>query len=296
MGRLRSLLSLILLLALATGVSIYVLRSIDDRDEAPPVAAPEPDTTPAPAVASVPARGSGANVPTPANAAVPAPMAADYATRFRDANDYLELARSLHASAKSGDVTAQFYLYRALEQCQPGGAAQLEERCRTFRESSVRDLGEGEQWLQMAAVGGQPRAQVVYAGKLLNNLQSLPPDEASRTREDARRQVAAALASRDAEVVFDSASVLILRTGGNHPAPGEAEAWWLAACTRGLDCSPSSERTRQVCRRNGNCQPFESLPDVIRRDSMDYESTVRRAAEINRALDEGEISSLGFGP
>ncbi len=183
-----------------------------------------------------------------------------------------------------------------LAQCQPGGAAQLEERCRTFRESGVRDLGEAEQWLQMAAVGGQPRAQVIYAGKLLGNLQGLPPDEASRTRDDARRQVAAALASRDAEVVFDAASVLTLRNGGNHPAPDEAEAWWLAACTRGLDCGPNSEWTRQVCRREGNCQPFESLPDVVRRDSMDYQSVLARAAEINRLIDAGEISSLGFGP
>jgi hypothetical protein len=294
MAKPQSLVSLILLIALATGVSIYVLRENAGDDEAEPATAAVPEATPAPAPAA--AQAASAHAPPPTNQATPAPMAADYASRFRDAADYLELARSLHASAKAGDATAQFYLYRAMEQCQPGGAAQLEERCRTFRESGVRDLGEGEQWLQMAAVGGQPRAQVIYAGKLLSNLQGLPPDEASRTRDDARRQVAAALTSRDAEVVFDAASVLVLRSGGNHPAPDEAEAWWLAACTRGLDCGPNSERTRQICRRDGNCQPFESLPDVIRRDAMDYQSVLKRAAEINSQIDAGEISSLGFGP
>jgi hypothetical protein len=293
MARFRNLLSLVLLLLLAAGVSIYVLRDAGDHEEDATAPESEPLAMPAPAPS---APVSSPDAPASAGAAISAPMAADYATRYRDATDYLALARSLHAAAKSGDVTAQFYLYRALEQCRPGGAAQLEERCRTFRETNVRDLGEGEQWLQSAALRGQPRAQVVYAAKLLNGLQSLPPDEASRTRDDARGQVAAALTSRDPEVVFDAASVLILRTGGNHPALGDAEAWWLAACTRGLDCGPGSERTREICRRDGNCQPYESLPDVIRRDAMDYESVVSRAAEINRAIDAGDVSSLGFAP
>lgn len=296
MAKLRSFVGLILLLALAMGVSIYVMRSIDD-DEAVSAAEPHAETTLDLAVANAPPPVS-ASKPPPASTATPAvtPVAVGYAERFRDATDFLVLARSLHAAAKSGDVTAQFYLYRTLEQCLPGGLAQQDERCRTFRESSVRDLGEAEQWLQMAAVGGEPRAQVVYAGRLVGSLQSLPPDEASRTIEDARRQVAAALVSKDPEVVFDTAAVLILRGGGNHPAAGDAEAWWLAACTRGLDCSPGSDRTRQICRMDGNCQPFESLPDVIRRDAMDYDLVARRAAEINRALDAGDLNSLGFGP
>jgi hypothetical protein len=295
MARPRELLSLVLLIALATGVSIYVLREIGDHGDAAPEAAPATESTPASAPVPSPAPSPTTSALASAGPAVQ-PSAADHATRFRDATDYLAFARSLHAAARSGDVTAQYYLYRALEQCRPGGPSQQDERCRTFRESSVRDLGEAEQWLQMAATGGQPRAQVVYASKLLTNLQGLPPDEAIRTREDARRQVAAALVSKDPEVIFDAASVLILRSGGNHPALGDMEAWWLAACTRGLDCTPESERTRQVCRMDGNCQPFESLPDVIRRDSMDFESVTRRAAEISRAIEAGDISSLGFAP
>lgn len=297
MAKSRDVLSLLLLIALATGVSIYVLRETWNKDEVP-VAAPEAgaapgDSIPDPAPTPAPAASS----PETADPAAPTsvPVAASYAERFRAATDYLELARSLHAAARSGDVSAQFFLYRAMEQCQPGGPARQDERCRTFRESGVRELGESEQWLQMAAVGGYPRAQIVYAARLTGSLQSLPPDEASRTVEDARRQVAAALVSRDPEVVFDAASVLILRSGGRHPALGDKEAWWLAACSRGLDCTPESERTRQVCRMDGNCQPYESLPDVIRRDSMDFESVSRRAAEINRALDAGDLDSLGFG-
>lgn len=290
----RSLVNLLLLMLLATGVSIYVLWEVGGREDAPITVTPASDASPAPAPVSPPAATASAP-PAPANS-VPAPIAADVSTRFREATDYLEFARSVQAAARSGDPTAQFYLYRAIEQCQPGGAAQLEERCRTFRESNPRDLGEGEQWLQMAAVHGQPRAQVVYAAKLVSNMQSLPPDEASRTREDARRQVAAALVSKDADVVFDAASVLSLRDASAAPALNDAAAWWLAACTRGLDCSPTSERTRQVCQRIGNCQPFESLPDVVRRDAMDYATVLGRAAEINRLIDTGEISSLGFGP
>ena len=71
-------------------------------------------------------------------------------------------------------------------------------------------------------------------------------------------------------------------------------AWQIAACQRGLDCNPSAERTRQACRFFPNCQPYETLPDMLRRYAADVPALDARAAEINRLIDAGDWEALGY--
>ena len=323
MAKLRGLLSLILLLLLAAGVSLYVLRGIWNRESAAPLpgqslpataATDTPKSAPKPSAALPPAAPSAA----PAASAGP-----DYAQRFRETTDNLEFARSIHAAAKAGDADARYYLYRALDYCQanyrlyfghPARPRTLDEalryaviskldvdevhrvhqRCRNLVESGASGLGQPMQWLGLAAQDKQPNAQLAMAQKLLTQAARLPEEKAGQVREDARLMVGEAVGSRDPEVIFDAAILLYLREGAAQD-DGDMVAWWLAACERGLDCGPSAERTRQVCGFVPNCQPYESLVDMIRREVPDFGAVETRARELNRLIDAGDLKALGFG-
>ena len=314
--KLRGVLSLVLLLLLAAAVSIYALRGIWNREAASP---PRAQPLPAPATST---RQSEA---PPESAAGPAagPTVTTHAQRFREATDYLEFARSIHGAAKAGDAEARFYLYRALDYCQgnyrvyfgdPARPRTLDEalrfavvshldvdevhrvhqRCRALVESGAGELGPAAQWLGMAALDKQPNAQVALAWKMLTQAAKLPEAEGDRVREDARLMIGEAVGSRDPEAMFDAAIMLHLRKG---VAQGDDDmaAWWLAACERGLDCSPSAERTRQVCNFVPNCQPYESLVDMLRREVADFDALEAKAREFNRLIDAGDLAALGFG-
>lgn len=321
MARLRSVVSLLLLLILAAVVSFYTMRSIWQRDAPPPgPAAPvvAPRAKPSADAASAPA----VPAPVPA-AAVAAPNAA--AQRFRESTDYLEFARGIHGAAKSGDPAAQYYLYRALDYChglfrayfgRPGKSRTLDEglqwaarsapaldvdearrvndRCRTLEESDPAIFGEREQWLQSAALAGQPNAQVDYAGRLLWSSNDLPADESLRSRDDARELVRKALASRDPEVIFSAGRLAALRRE-DLEQDHDVLAWMLAACARGLDCGPADERTRTLCRFDTNCQPYESMVDMARRLVDNFPGVEARSREINRLIDAGDWDALGLG-
>lgn len=320
MAKPRGLLSLVLLLILAAGVSIYALRGIwqeeipSSEKAAPEVASP----------AAKPPDGGGVAVTsaprvTEAVAAAPNPLA----RRFQSATDYLEFARDIHEAAKAGDAEAQYYLSRALRYCHsqfrayfglPGKSRSLEEgllwaangapaldvdearvvndRCRSLQESAGVDFGDHDQWLQKAALGGQPKAQAALASELLSGANRLPADEASRSRQDARELVRQALASKDPEIIAEAGNLL---SAIRQEDTGYAAAWLLAACARGLDCSSKGERMKELCRYDSNCQPYETVTDMARRLVPDFASAEQRAREINRLIDAGDWTALGFG-
>lgn len=324
MSSLRSRVSLLLLLILAVVVSIYSLRGFWSGDAAPAKpatasAAPQPTDSAGPPVVAPPSTDGVTRAPPVATIA-PSPLG----QRFRAATDYLDFVRSIHEVAKAGDAEAQYYLFRALDYCsgmfrtyfgRPGKSRTLDEglrwaargapaldvdearlvndRCRALEESDSSVFGEREQWLQKAAVGGQPNAQVKLAGKFLMGTSGIPEDEAERSRQDAREMVRAALASRDPEVIAETGNLLALRRG--IPEQGfDNLAWIMAACARGYDCSPASDLMKSLCRFDTNCQPYETLNDMIRRHVDDYPSLEARSGEVNRLIDAGDWAGLGF--
>jgi TPR repeat protein len=228
------------------------------------------------------------------------------------------------AKARAGDLDAQFHLYSAIEYCRdnyreyfdhgrqrrsldealrraatrPGFDAdeirQVHGRCQKLMESTDNELGEGEQWLQKAALGGHPRAQVHLATELMTHSGNLPAEEARKSQEDARRLVRDALRSRDPAVIWDVGPMAMLGNPGDQPDM-EVMAWWLAACDRGLDCGASSDRARQMCRFAANCQPYESVGDLMLRSVPDYAAVKDRARQINALIDAGDPQALGFG-
>src|SRR5688572_9084762 len=234
LAKLRGVLSLVLLLLLATGVSLYVLRGTWNREPAAPPRAQALPATPA----TIQQKSA-----TPSTAAAPAAAIAStgpgYALRFHEATDYLELARSLHAAAIAGDADARYYLYRALDYClahyrvyfgHPARPRTLDEalrfavvsqldvdevhrvhqRCRHMVESGTGDLGQPAHWLGLAALDKQPNAQIAMAQRLLTQAAKLPEDKAEQVREDARLMVGEAVNSRQPEVLFDAAILLHL--------------------------------------------------------------------------------------
>ncbi|HUQ09786.1 MAG TPA: hypothetical protein VM146_05675 [Steroidobacteraceae bacterium] len=324
MAKLRSLVSLILLLLLAAVVSLYSLRSLWHRDAPPSVEGTPAVVIPRVAPSGDPPRDS-VTPKVPVAAAERQVPANAIAQAFRAATDYLEFVRGIHGAAKAGDPAAQYYLFRSLEYChglfrayfgRPGKSRTLDEglqwaargapaldvdearrvndRCRALEESDLTVFGEREQWLQSAALAGQPNAQVEYAGKLLFSSNDLPGEESARSREDARDLVRKALASHDPEVIFAAGNLVALRTA--HPEKDhDVLAWMLAACDRGMDCGPADERTRTICRFDSNCQPYESLVDMVRRQVEDFPGVEGRSREINRLIDDGDWDALGFG-
>ncbi len=305
-------------LLLAAAACIFVLRETRREGAAPPA---EP--------ASAAGAGRSAPIASPKSelpGATPSPAAPiGYSQRFSEATDYLAFVRSIHEDAKRGDLDAQYYLFRALDFCHghfrvyfglPGKgrtydeglrwaarhrpaldveeARRVYEQCRSLEEFHKNEFGEREQWLQKAALGGQPRAQMVLAGKLLVGSSELPEAEAERSRQDARDLVRDALRTKDPEVLLAAGDLVHLRKGVV-PDDSDMSAWWLAACIRGLDCGPHGERTRQICRFDANCQPYESMIDMMRRNSADFMTLEAKAHEINRLIDAGDWAALGFG-
>jgi hypothetical protein len=325
MSGLRRAVPLILLLVLAAVVSVYTLRSIWHR-EVPPADDATPEAPRATRSADAARAPDAATTGAPTASPVASPVAPNaIARRFGETTDYLEFARGVHGAAKAGDPAAQYYLYRALDYChglfrayfgRPGKSRTLDEglqwaarsapaldvdearrvneRCRALEESDVSVFGEREQWLQSAALAGQPNAQVDYAGKLLWSSGDLPADESSRSREDARELVRKALESRDPEVIFSAGRLVALRRE-DLEQDHDMLAWMLAACSRGLDCGPSAERTRTLCRFDNNCQPYESMVDMARRLVDDFPGVEARSREIDRLIDAGDWDALGFG-
>lgn len=315
----RGLLSLVLLLILAAGVSIYALRDIW-RGEAGSVPNPARETS-LPAAKSSDGSVTVVDAPSTPAAALPAPD--PLARRFQSATDYLEFARGIHEAAKAGDAEAQYYLYRALRYCHsqfrayfglPGKSRSLEEgllwaangapalnvdearvvndRCRSLEETAGADFGEHDQWLQKAALAGQPKAQAGLASELIAGANSLPADEARRSRQDARELVRQALSSKDPEIIAEAGNLL---SAIRREDSGDGAVWLLAACARGLDCSSTGERMKELCRYDSNCQPYETVTDMARRLLPDYALAEQRAREINRLIDAGDWTALGFG-
>jgi hypothetical protein len=255
-------------------------------------------------------------------AVVPRVVGADEA-RFRAATDYLEFARDMLARARAGDRDAQYHLYAAMDYCRRGyrdyfdrgqqrrsldEALRLEgtspsvsrevrevhSRCHNLMSLQTSELGEGEQWLQRAARAGHPRAQLQLASRLISGSRMLAPQQATRSVAEARQFIRQSLASRDPEVIWSAATLPDLAGDAGARDRTETMAWWQAACDQGLDCGPGSDHVKQLCREVPDCQPFESVNDILLRSAPDPAAVTERAKQINASLAAGDFRDLGL--
>jgi hypothetical protein len=270
-----------------------------------PVPAPAPeDSTPA------------------ARAAGPRTVSADEA-RFRAATDYLAFARDLLPRARDGDREAQYHLFAAMDYCRRGyreffdrgqqrrsleEALRLEgtsaalgrevrevhSRCHDLMSLPDSELGEGEQWLQRAARAGHPRAQVRLASRMISGSRMLSPAQAARSVSEARQFLRQSLESRDPEVIWSAATLPSLEAETGARDRTETMAWWQAACDQGLDCGPGSDHVKQLCREVPDCQPFESVNDILLRTAPNPAEVTERAKQITASLSAGDFRVLGL--
>jgi hypothetical protein len=247
----------------------------------------------------------------------------DYAGKLRAAPDYLEYARSLVDAARAGDHAAQFHIFRALDYCaieyrfhiDRGGVRRTLDdalrtaagrwpydsetvrlvyaRCHTMVESGANDLGKRSDWLKLASDGGYPPAQAIASHRNVDLPLSGDSEELTNS-EEGRRLLASAIRSGDPEVLWEIGNFALAPKTDDDLAIPE-QAWLLAACQRGLDCSPQSDAVRAMCIYDPNCQPYETVADVLRRaDGTGFPDLEARARRINEKIDAGDWSALGF--
>jgi hypothetical protein len=292
------------------------------REPSPTLAA---DITTAPQQPTVfaetpPASTPSDDIPTGAPAAVQGP-AANFEATFKESRDVLAFAESIVDAARAGDGAARFWMYQALSECttdfrtlfakENGEVRSLEEslaeradyfftedsiresytRCRRFRESNPKGLGEAQTWLLTAVESKNPRAQVERARLLAVNA-TYGAENPEDLRSESRRLASEALRSRDPAVIAEVGRV------GAQIAPHDstlADSWLMAACARGLDCTSSTDTFEVWCIRDLACQPFESIVDVMRRAyGNEFAAIESRAREINDSVDAGRFDELDF--
>ena len=249
----------------------------------------------------------------------------DYAAQLRAASDYLDYVHSLLGAARAGDHAAQFYIFRAFEKCDaefrlyfgtrltrvplddalkwaankgwpfdPEEVRRVHGRCFGLLDSGVKEFGDRNEWLRLASDGGYPLAQVFFVRHQAMDARKAGADDPA-AREARRLTLAEALRSRDPEVIFEIGSSLFVTLASNDERAWDETEWVLAACFRGLDCSPQSEVARRLCLFDRACQPYESVVDIVRRGNpTEFPAMEEHARSINGKIDEGDWAALGF--
>lgn len=236
----------------------------------------------------------------------------DIGRRFHATDDYHAFVESMEEAAEEGDASAQYYLYRALSQCQlavnrfdgeypnatdrararPADADPREvemmddqvEQCRGFFENDLSEYGHPGGWLDEAAANGYGPAVMEEGTREFRHWQ------AGRETDFDPAAVVETLRQRNPETLAQAAN---LARSGTATAADEA-AWELLACEYGRDCSRNADWVQTLCLREG-CPPDyenaeQALSTVLGPGEMDR---VRARMEgIEQALDEGDFDSL----
>lgn len=291
----------------------------------PPVAeSAKPEATPAgTAAVTADARNTRTSTTT---------AASDYARLYLESADYLSLANQLQPLAKDGDAAAQYWLSRVYQYCdQDFGRAfsfgheghyltpeevqqrwpdddrsldldalrLIHRRCAELVQQGYLQFNDYDELLQAASKAGHPRAQIDFAMHLTGRGETGTSDAIKLARQ--------ALRSGEPEVVMAAALlVLTLNAPDMHTPEDEVSAaheragfawnaWVLAGCIRGADCSAQAGWVRRRCLSTPACQPFETGTDLIRRERPEsFDSIMLRAREINDLIDAGRWEEIEF--
>jgi len=247
-----------------------------------------------------------------------------YEEQFDTASDLASFANAMHKRALEGDDAAQYWLYRALQQCGPVydsvfnfnpaapdkpplrldealadeeanphlGADEIREmhgQCQQLRNVDLARYGSASAWLRKAARTGYPLAQVNLAAVLTAGSDGAP------NRAEARELLLAAVKSGDAEVILEAGAVAQMLAQGESERERHQWVWEVAGCQRGANCGPTAEWVRGLCAMDRNCQPHESGIDVIRRRvGAQMPEIEEEARELNARIDAREWGALGL--
>lgn len=257
----------------------------------------------------------------------PAQVQADLGTRFRESTNYLRFIESIRPAAEAGDSAASFFIYRALFICQReylvfflsrGRELSLDEglqravargeadiefvrrmygQCHDLRAANIADLKDSADWLRRSAEGGHPPGQAKYSWhRWRHHYGENWSDWQAETNRYARQLMGAALRSRHPEAIAVVADMTDAIVADEETQRDVSSAWWLAACQRGLACGPGSDLVQQMCRMTKDCQPYQSVRDVIEGFGVAaFPAIEARASRINELIDAGEWEELGFG-
>jgi hypothetical protein len=243
----------------------------------------------------------------------------NYKKAFQSATDYWAFAQAILPGAKAGNAGAQYYLSRAMEQCDEdnrmyfqhkGQKLSLDEglqfavkrrlsieiaqsvfdKCHGFQAGDLTELGSAPDWLAKATDAGQPLAEATTARKILTQdmLKNFAkaggvPDQSTTVTvgngADPRQLLRAAVKSGDPEVLFAIGDV----QGLLYPADSDTNttrfAWWLLACQRGFDCSGGADWVRNTCAGDPQCASASSPSDLVRSLAGDKWPAVQQRAQ-----------------
>ncbi|MEA5444934.1 hypothetical protein VCB98_03775 [Gammaproteobacteria bacterium AB-CW1] len=231
---------------------------------------------------------------------------------FYESEDYHAFVEDALQDAADGDPSAQYYLYRALSECElavsqfdgefpdefelaaalPATMApgvnelmmQQVERCRGFFEQEPAQYGSARGWLEEAAAqdyGPAVMHQGVrqYRHWMAGRDSGFEPDRIVDTLRD-RNPESLSYASQ-------------LSAVNNSPQADES-AWLMLACKYGQDCSGDADWVRALCLQQGCPPDFDGAEDAL---SMllspgEMDQARDRMQELEEALDRGDFESL----
>ena len=232
---------------------------------------------------------------------------------FHESEDYFSFVEAHAEDGRAGDGEAQYYVYRALSDCQlalerfdhvperheleermdPGMDPRIHdmmsdqiERCDGFFEEGMDEYGEAQEWLNGAALDGYPAAVV------MKNIDEFRQHEAGRESNFNEAQVINALRSRNPEALQHASQFAALQ---GVPETDEA-AWLLMSCDYGQDCSADSDWVQALCVEHGCPPQTEHAEDALAifLGPGQVELAKARRQELEQAMDQGDFDAL-FG-
>jgi hypothetical protein len=231
---------------------------------------------------------------------------------FHASEDYHAFVESLEEAATEGNASAQYYMYRALSQCQlavsrfdgeypdstdlararPASADSREvemmnaqvERCRGFFEADPGQYGHAQGWLDEAAANGYGPAVMEKGTRDFRHWQ------AGRETDFDPASVMETLRQRNPETLAQAAN--LARSGNASPA--DQAAWELLSCKYGRDCSRDADWVRALCLQEGCPPDYENAEQALSTalGPGGLERARARMESIEEALDQGNFDAL----
>lgn len=230
---------------------------------------------------------------------------------FRSSEDYFAFVESFAEQGREGDGAAQYYVYRALNECSmaleqfdempdqfdleaqmaPGVRPQVHQmmgeqiqRCEGFFEEGMDDYGDPREWLNGAALDGYPAAVVVH------DMEEYRQHQAGRESDFNQARVVNALRSRNPEALSNFSQVAAIEGASET----DEAAWLLMACDHGQDCGEDAEWVEAMCAEHGCPPDVDGAEDALasRFGPGSIDRARERQQELEEALNDGNFEAL----
>jgi hypothetical protein len=253
--------------------------------------------------------------------AEPQDRLSSYRDRLRSANSYLSLIADLLPAAESGDIDAQYIVYKSLFYCREEVGKYLREdgrllapdeviqhgmalhasydyinlvskRCFELLNSESLQTFGPDLWLAKAAAAGQPAAVAATALRELRNLGAGGTSNGSssdtRVRDNSWNALMEQIPTADPDVLAYVARAQHFLNTSPDEQRIDGAAWSIVACNAGFDCGPTSETMLRLCDTDSDCEPREGFVQLIEKSSGDdWPKIQTRVSEINARMQAG---------